>query len=199
MSSRNADLDLFLPSLPMVAVPDGTSEMVKRKLKKIAQAHEMWSELRLFFLSVLFLFTFESKFSRMCPTFTHNYHKQRTVFRCFSITKPLILANRTKAVWSLSQADILGLIGLRSKFWCWGMRTTPKKGQPDDMTTDSSVYGRFLSMLAFTRNALCAGYENYLSGVEFAQKHIAKVLIKKHKENSLQTASQSGRRLLSTL
>lgn len=49
-------------------------------------------------------------------------------------------------------------------------------------------------------NALCVGSENYLSvGVEFAQKHIAKVLIKKHKESSLQTASQSGRRLLSTL
>lgn len=42
------------------------------------------------------------------PTFTRNYHKQRTIFCCFSITKLLILANHTKPAWSLSQADIFG-------------------------------------------------------------------------------------------
>lgn len=41
MSSRNPDLDLFLPSLPIATDFDGNAEMVKRKLKKITQAHEM--------------------------------------------------------------------------------------------------------------------------------------------------------------
>lgn len=81
----------------------------QKKTEKIyCSSTRMWSELRLFFLSVLFLFTFESKFSRMWsrPSLTIITNREQFL-AAFTISKLLMLANHTKAChkqifWGLS-------------------------------------------------------------------------------------------------
>lgn len=158
MSSRNPALDLFLPSLPITF--DGAAEMVKRKLKKfIVQAHEMWSELKLFFLSVLFLFTFESKFSRMWsrPSLTIITNREQFLAD-FTISKLLMLANHTK---TCHKQIFWGLSALTLSFAIAEWVESPKK-RSNSMTTDSRqcVLDSYQHSLD---NALCVGSENYLS------------------------------------